>query len=195
MLRILPQLNTAKYDYYMLYKPYGYVSQFSPMEDKKTLSDLDYKFPKNVYPVGRLDEDSEGLLLLTNDAALNHRLLNPNNKMPKTYWAQVEGLITTQAIECLRQGVEIKAKDRLYTTLPAVAKTIAEPERLPVRHPPIRYRANIPTSWVEIIISEGKNRQVRKMTAKVGFPTLRLIRYAIGDFTLPSLTPGKVWKL
>ncbi|AOY87407.1 pseudouridine synthase [Marinobacter salinus] len=139
-----------------------------------------------VYPAGRLDYDSEGLLLLTNEGALQHRIASPALKMPKTYWVQVEGRITDEALARLRRGVELK--DGI--TAPASAERIVEPE-IWERSPPVRYRESVPTSWLELTITEGRNRQVRRMTAAVGFPTLRLIRYRIGDWTLEGLKPGQ----
>jgi 23S rRNA pseudouridine2457 synthase len=167
-----------------LNKPYGVLSQFTPDHPgQRTLSEL--RLPKNVYPLGRLDRDSEGLLLLSDEPGLNTKLLDPKNAHPRTYWAQVEGEVTDEALQKLRRGVVIEGK----TTLPAEAKHI-HPD-LPPRDPPIRFRKNIPTSWIELTLHEGRNRQVRKMTATVGFPTLRLLRVAIGQFHLPpDLAPG-----
>jgi len=167
------------------------LSQFSKEGDKPTLADLNFKFPKDVYPVGRLDHDSEGMLLLTNDKKLNHYLLNPKNKHWRTYWVQVDGAITTEAIEQLKKGVVINLKGNKHNTLPAKARIIEEPE-LPERIPAIRYRKEIPTSWIEISLIEGKNRQVRRMTAAVGFPTLRLVRAKIETLEIGSLQPGCV---
>ena len=172
-----------------LNKPYGVLSQFTPDHPgQRTLSE--FKFPKNVYPLGRLDRDSEGLLLLSDEPGLNTKLLDPKNAHPRTYWAQVEGEVTEDALQQLRKGVVIEGKK----TLTAEAKQISP--YLPPRDPPIRFRQNIPTSWIELTLREGRNRQVRKMTAAVGFPTLRLLRVAIGQFHLPSdLTPGHWRKL
>lgn len=181
------------YRYFICYKPYGVLSQFTtPVEGKLGLGSL-YDFPKDVYPVGRLDEDSEGLLLLTNDGRANQRLLGQG--IEKTYWVQVEGQITDADLEPLRKGVSIKVNKKPYHTLPARAKVLATAPSLPERNPPIRYRALIPTSWVEIILREGKNRQVRKMTAAIGFPTLRLVRVRFGEFVLNSMHPGEVAEL
>ncbi|MFW2374188.1 MAG: pseudouridine synthase, partial [Gammaproteobacteria bacterium] len=141
---------------------------------------------KNIYPAGRLDHDSEGLLLLTDDGSLQHKIAHPKNKMNKTYWAQVDGKINEDAIEQLSNGINLK--DDL--TKPAQCKRIAEPEHLWPRDPPIRVRKNIPTSWIELTIQEGRNRQIRRMTAAAGFPTLRLIRYSIGHWNLDKLQPG-----
>ncbi|MFM8720923.1 MAG: pseudouridine synthase, partial [Chthoniobacterales bacterium] len=162
-------------------------SQFTPDHPgQRTLAE--FRLPPNVYPLGRLDHDSEGLLLLSDEPGLNTKLLDPKNAHPRTYWAQVEGEVTEDALQKLRNGVVIEGK----ITLPAKAKRIG-PD-LPPRNPPIRFRQNIPTSWIELTLREGRNRQVRKMTASVGHPTLRLIRISIGQFQLPpDLTPGQ-WR-
>jgi 23S rRNA pseudouridine2457 synthase len=170
------------------------LSQFKNDGDKRTLVEL-YHFPKDVYPIGRLDYDSEGLLILSNDKRLVNRLLNPRYRHKRSYWVQVEGNINVTAVEDLKRGVEIKIDGMPYFTKRAEVKKIDEPLHLPQRFPPIRYRASKPTSWIEITLTEGKNRQVRKMTAQVGFPTLRLIRFKIEDLTLPELTPGGVWEI
>ncbi|WP_338869545.1 pseudouridine synthase [Spirosoma sp. SC4-14] len=177
--------------YFLIYKPYLMLSQFSREGDKPTLADLDYDFPKDIYPVGRLDADSEGLLLLTNDKQLNHRLLNPKFRHNRTYYVQVDGALTPEACRQLSEGVTISVDGKPYDTLPATAIAIPEPT-LPERNPPIRYRANIPTSWLSISLHEGKNRQVRRMTAAVGFPTLRLVRWAIEDLTAQDMTSGEI---
>ena len=142
--------------------------------------------------MGRLDYDSEGLLLLTNDRSLNHRLLDPGFQHHRTYWVQVEGSITDKAIQQLKAGVAIRVDGNLYTTLPAQAQKIPEPDSLPERNPPIRFRKNVPTTWISLSLTEGKNRQVRKMTAAVGFPTLRLVRFSIEKIELDNLLPGQV---
>lgn len=177
--------------YYLIYKPYLMMSQFSREGDKPTLADLPFAFGKDVYPVGRLDADSEGLLLLTSDKRLNHRLLDPKFKHQRTYYAQVEGEVTDDALQQLSAGVTISVDGKAYHTLPARAVRIGEPD-LPERNPPIRYRANIPTSWIALTLHEGKNRQVRRMTAAVGFPTLRLVRWAIEGVTAAGMRPGDV---
>ena len=164
-------------------KPYGILSQFTAEGRFEGLSG--FGFPSGVYAAGRLDADSEGLLILTDDGALQHRIAHPAAKLPKTYWAQVEGVPDESALTALRRGVDLKD----FVTLPAEASVIAEPALWP-RTPPIRTRRNLPTSWLEIIIREGKNRQVRRMTASVGYPTLRLVRVAIGDWSLGALQPG-----
>ena len=168
----------------LFYKPFNVLSQFTDKEERDTLSS--YIDIKKVYPAGRLDADSEGLLLLTNDGELQHQISHPHHKMEKTYWVQVDGEITDIALKQLCKGVELK--DGL--TKPAKAKRISDPS-IEARIPPIRYRANIPTSWIEIKIKEGKNRQVRRMTAATGFPTLRLVRASIGKWSLGSLKPGE----
>ncbi|MBI9033350.1 MAG: pseudouridine synthase [Bacteroidales bacterium] len=177
--------------YYIIFKPFGMMSQFSPEGEKSTLADLNFEFPKDVYPVGRLDHDSEGLLLLTNDKKLNHRLLDPEYKHWRTYWVQVEGDVTPEAIKALKEGVDINLKGKIHHTLPARVKKIEAPG-LPERVPPIRERKSIPTSWIEISLCEGKNRQVRRMTAKVAFPTLRLLRSRIESLTIQDMMPGDV---
>jgi 23S rRNA pseudouridine2457 synthase len=172
--------------YFLLNKPYGVLTQFTDSENRPTLSSL-YNFPKNVYPVGRLDMDSEGLLLLTNDKQLTDYLLNPKNKHEREYFVQVEGIPTEEALRQLSLGVVIEGKK----TLPAKAKLISDPN-FPPRIPPIRERKTIPTSWISLTLIEGRNRQVRKMTAAVGFPTLRLVRVRIKNLILDDLKVGKV---
>lgn len=169
----------------LLNKPYGVLCQFTDSEDRPTLAD--YVKEKNVYAAGRLDRDSEGLVILTDDGKLQHKITDPKYKLEKTYLVQVEGEITEQSLKKLRAGV--KLKDGI--TKPAKAKKINAPENLWPRDPPVRQRKNIPTSWIELKISEGRNRQVRRMTAMVNFPTLRLIRVAVGDWNLGSLLPGE----
>ena len=167
-------------------KPYGVLCQFRRTDDKPTLADF-FDDP-TIHPCGRLDHDSEGLLLLTDDGKLNSRITEPRYKLAKTYWAQVDHVITDEALTALRRGVSLN--DGM--TAPAKARQLAEPELWP-RTPPIRYRASIPTSWVELVISEGRNRQVRRMTAAVGFPTLRLVRMQIGEWRIDGLMPGE-WR-
>lgn len=168
-------------------KPFGVVCQFSPAGARLTLADF---VPEpDVYPVGRLDADSEGLVLLTADGALQHAIAEPRMKLPKIYCVQVEGLVHGEAIERLQTGVRLSD----FTTAPAGARLIDEPPWLWPRVPPIRVRRAIPTHWIELTLIEGKNRQVRRMTAAVGLPTLRLVRYAIGTWTLAGLEPG-TWR-
>ncbi len=175
------------FKYFVVNKPHGVLSQFTDPDGRKTLAGL-FAFPDDVYPVGRLDYDSEGLLLLTNDKALTEKLLHPKQKLEKEYFVQVEGIPTEQAIMQLRTGVEIEKKK----TLPATVKIIKDPPPFEERIPPIRFRKTILTTWLSIIIIEGRNRQVRKMTAKVGFPTLRLVRVRIGKIKLANLHVGEV---
>ena len=165
-------------------KPFGVVCQFSRDGLHPTLTD--YISLPDFYPAGRLDTDSEGLLLLTDDGKLQHRITDPKHKLAKTYWVQVEGLPDETALDSLRRGVELSD----FTTLPAEVKQIAEPDYLWPRNPPIRERKSVPVSWLELIIREGKNRQIRRMTAVVGLPTLRLIRYRIGEWSLDGLSSG-----
>jgi 23S rRNA pseudouridine2457 synthase len=168
-------------------KPFGVACKFSPEPDRKTLAD--YIDIRSVYPAGRLDTDSEGLLLLTDDGVLQARITEPKHEMEKVYWVQVEGSPSPTALDQLRKGVRLGD----FTTQPASAHLIEEPQKLWPRDPPIRYRARIPTAWIELTIHEGKNRQVRRMTAKVGFPTLRLIRAAIGKISVDGLALG-TWR-
>ena len=179
----------SRYKYFLLNKPYGVLSQFTDKDNRLTLS-LIYNFPKSVYPVGRLDMDSEGILLLTNDKSLTDYLLNPKKKHEREYYVQVEGTPTKEAIQKLRQGIELK--DGL--TLPAKVKLIDNPQ-FPERVPPIRERKNIPVSWISITLTEGKNRQVRRMTAATGYPTLRLIRVRIKNLLLGELKSGELREL
>lgn len=182
--------------YYIIYKPFGMLSQFSrEHESHVTLADLDMTFDKDIYPVGRLDKDSEGLLILTNDKILTDALLNPKNKHWRTYWVQVDNIPNEQAIQQLNEGVDIKLKKKVYRTQAAKVKRLPSSPNLPERNPPIRYRKEIPTAWLEISLIEGKNRQVRRMTASVGFPTLRLVRHRIVDLTMDGMLPGEIKSL
>jgi len=176
--------------YYIFYKPFQVLTQFSPEGDKKTLSDFLSRLSKDIYPAGRLDFDSEGLLVLTNDKALTHRLLEPKYAHRRTYYVQVEGVPDAKAIQQLRQGVMINVNGKMHQTLPATARILSEDPQLPERNPPIRFRKNIPATWIALTITEGKNRQVRKMTAAVGYPTLRLVRYSIGKISIDGMQPG-----
>lgn len=168
----------------LLNKPYGVLTQFTSGEGRPTLRDF-IPVP-GVYAAGRLDADSEGLVVLTDDGALQGRISHPRHKLPKTYWAQVEGQPDAVALSNLRRGVDLGD----FVTRPCQAALIDEPAGLWPREPPIRYRAAIPTAWLELTISEGKNRQVRRMTARVGHPTLRLIRWSVGPWSLEGLPPG-----
>lgn len=169
------------------HKPYGVLSQFTKQEpQQQTLAE--FGFPKNVYPIGRLDWDSEGLLLLSDEKKWNDFLLNPRHAHERTYHVQVEGIATEEAAAKLRKGVLIQSRK----TRPCQAKLLADPG-YPARNPPIRFRLSVPTSWMELKLTEGKNRQVRRMTAAVGFPTLRLIRVAIGTYQLGDLATGN-WR-
>ncbi|MDX9707054.1 MAG: pseudouridine synthase [Azospira sp.] len=171
----------------LLNKPYGYLSQFTPEGRWRGLKDL-LPVP-GVYVAGRLDADSEGLLVLTDDGALQARIADPRHKLPKTYRVQVEGEPDEAALERLRRGVRYAD----FTTQPCAVRRITEPENLWPRDPPVRFRKAVPTAWLEIVLREGKNRQLRRMTAHVGFPTLRLIRYAVGAVNLDGLAPGE-WR-
>ncbi len=174
--------------YLLFHKPYNVLSQFSDDGSAKVTLKQFIDVPA-VYPVGRLDYDSEGLMLLTDDGPLQHRLSHPQFGHPRTYWAQVEGIPTESDLAPIRQG-GVKIQD--YRTRPATIAPIPDPD-FPPRDPPIRYRQAIPTSWLQLTLTEGRNRQVRRMTAAIGFPTLRLIRVAIGDLTLGDRPPGQ-WR-
>ncbi|MEM6769392.1 MAG: pseudouridine synthase, partial [Bacteroidota bacterium] len=175
--------------YFLINKPYGYLSQFTrEAPNHKVLGDL-HPFPKQVYPVGRLDRDSEGLLILTDDKQLNAALLSPARQHPRTYWVQVEGTPTPEALNQLRTGVTIRIKKKEHHCAPVVVREIPTTETTPIppRIPPVRYRATVPDTWLELQLTEGKNRQVRRMCAAVGLPVLRLIRVAIEDVRLQEL--------
>jgi 23S rRNA pseudouridine2457 synthase len=178
-------MNSSQFKYIAFNKPYGVLSQFTGEADDRTLSDFD--LPIEVYAAGRLDKDSEGLLILTIDGVFNQKLTNPRSEKEKTYWIQVEGIPSKESLTQLQEGVSIQKKK----TLPAKAKVIAP--NVQERTPPIRERKNIPTAWVELKIKEGRNRQVRRMSAAVGHPTLRLIRVQVGNLKLNDLLEGQ-WK-
>jgi len=180
--------------YFIIYKPYQVLSQFSPSEGKKTLADF-FDVPKDVYPVGRLDYDSEGLLLLTNDRLLNNRLLNPEFEHEREYWVQVDGAVDVHAIQQLQKGVAINIDGKKYHTKPCITSLFEKDPAVPERNPPIRFRKEILAPWIRMILTEGKNRQVRKMTAQVGFPTLRLIRYRMERLTIDNMQPGDMISL
>lgn len=169
----------------LLNKPFRVLSQFRDPDGRATLGD--FVDVPDVYPAGRLDYDSEGLILLTDDGKLQARISEPKARTRKTYWAQVEGVPTEEQLEQLVRGVELKDGKAKAVS----ARQIDEPSDLWDRDPPIRYRANIPDSWIEVVLIEGRNRQVRRMTAAVGLPTLRLVRYSIGDWTVEGLIPGQ----
>lgn len=165
-------------------KPYGVICQFSPSGDKPTLKN--YINVPGVYPAGRLDTDSEGLLILTDDGVLQARIADPRHKLMKTYWAEVEGVPTIADLKSLHAGIDLGD----FVAKPAQARLMPPPSALWPRHPPVRFRKEIPTHWLEIGITEGKNRQVRRMTARIGYPTLRLIRVGIGNWRLNSIPSG-----
>ena len=173
--------------YIIFHKPYGVLSQFTPEDGARTLAE--FNLPKDVYAAGRLDKDSEGLLLLTDDGPLIERLLNPRNDKQKTYWVLVERVPSEESLNKMRMGLKIED----YTTKPAEVKLLDPQPEVPPRDPPVRFRKTVQDVWIEIKISEGKNRQVRKMTAAIGHPTLRLIRMGIGKLTLGNLALGE-WK-
>ncbi|MDQ3046537.1 MAG: pseudouridine synthase [Bacteroidota bacterium] len=181
-------------NYYIIYKPYKMISQFtSSHKKKKCLGELGFPFPKDVYPVGRLDENSEGLLILTNDKSLNFKLLNPEFEHKRIYLVQLQGLITDEALKQLEAGVTIALDAGPYLTRPCKVKQVKKPENLPPRGHPISDR--LPTSWIELTLTEGKFHQVRKMTAGVGFPCIRLIRIAIEDIRIEQMQPGEIREL
>lgn len=182
--------------YFVIHKPFQVLSQFRyagainhEKQTRTTLKDF-FQVPEGVYPVGRLDFDSEGLLILTNDTQLNHRLLNPSFAHEREYWVQVEGIMNDAAIRQLESGVIINIDGKSYRSKNCLVERFDTGPDVSERNPPVRFRRLIPTSWIKLIVTEGKNRQIRKMTAKVGFPTLRLIRHRIEGLTLDGLKPG-----
>lgn len=179
------------FNYYVIYKPFQVLTRFGKEDGKDSLADY-FKVPRDVYPVGRLDYDSEGLLILTNDKSLTNRLLDPKFAHEREYWVQVDGAIHEEAVRQLRQGVEIAVDGKKYKTRRCKAEIFNTDPVVPERNPPIRFRKNIPAPWISLTLQEGKNRQVRKMTAAAGFPTLRLIRYRIAGITIDGLQPGEM---
>jgi 23S rRNA pseudouridine2457 synthase len=181
--------NNNIFKYYAIYKPFQMLCQFSPEGDKKTLANFNFNFEKDIYPVGRLDFDSEGLLLLTNDKNINHQLLNPTKKHNREYWVQIEGVPNEIFFRKIENGITITIDGKLHKTLPAKCRLLSESEieKIPLRNPPIRFRKNVSDTWIALTLVEGKNRQVRKMTAACGFPTLRLMRYSIENLNLTML--------
>jgi 23S rRNA pseudouridine2457 synthase len=177
--------------YYIVYKPFQVLTRFGREGDKQVLADY-FDVPRDVYPVGRLDYDSEGLLILTNDKALNHRLLDPKFDHEREYWVQLDGAVTPEAMLQLQKGVKINIDGKDYHTRPARATMFDAEPTVPERNPPIRFRKSIPAPWIKLILNEGKNRQVRKMTAATGFPTLRLIRYRIERLNVEGMQPGDI---
>ena len=185
---------------YVMYKPYQMLSQFTKeLPSHSTLADINFEFAKNVYPVGRLDADSEGLLILSDESALNTALLHPSQKQPKTYWVQVEGEPNQNDISPLQKGISIRINKKEFTSAPAKLSILPNTveSTLPVRNPPIRFRKNVQETWVEIVLTEGKNRQVRKLFAAIGFPVLRLVRVGIGNLKygekpIGLVQPGQV---
>ncbi|MCX8055657.1 MAG: pseudouridine synthase [Ignavibacteria bacterium] len=185
--------SVAEHKYFIFYKPYQVLTQFTSSDGRASLSL--FNFPKGCYPVGRLDYNSEGLLIITNDKSLNRKLLNPKFRHRRTYYVQVEGIPSGTDLEQLSKGVEINIDGKLYRTLPAVVEVIEREPNLPERIPPIRFRKNIPTTWLSITLMEGKNRQVRKMTAKIGYPTLRLVRYSIEKLNIDGFGSGEIRRM
>jgi 23S rRNA pseudouridine2457 synthase len=180
--------------YFIVYKPYEVLTRFGKEGDKAVLSDF-FDVPRDVYPVGRLDYDSEGLLILTNDKSLNHRLLDPRHAHEREYWVQVDGAVTDAAIRQLKTGVNIRVDGKDYRVKALDTEIFPHDPVVPDRHPPIRFRKLIPAPWIRIVLKEGKNRQVRRMTAAVGFPTLRLIRYRIEGLDVSGMQPGDMAEL
>jgi 23S rRNA pseudouridine2457 synthase len=179
------------FNYYVIYKPFQVLTRFGKEDGKDSLSDY-FKVPTDVYPIGRLDYDSEGLLILSNDKSLTNKLLDPKYAHEREYWVQVDGAIDDPAIRQLRQGVSIAVDGKKYQTRRCQAEIFDAEPAVPERNPPIRFRKSIPAPWIKLVLQEGKNRQVRKMTAAAGFPTLRLIRYRIAGVTIDGILPGEM---
>lgn len=192
--RPLTKASILSLHYFIVYKPYEVLTRFGKEGDKAVLSDF-FNVPKDVYPVGRLDYDSEGLLILTNDKSLNHRLLHPAHAHEREYWVQVDGAVTDAAIQQLKEGVTIRVDGKDYKVKAVDAGIFTSDPVVPDRHPPIRFRKLIPAPWIRLVLKEGKNRQVRRMTAAVGFPTLRLIRYRIEGLDVSGMQPGDIAEL
>lgn len=178
--------------YFLFYKPFQVLTQFSAEGEKKTLAHYFKNIPKDIYPVGRLDYDSEGLLLLTNDKKLTSKLLEPKYQHRRNYWVQTEGVADDTACQKLCAGVHINVNGKIHQAMAAACHILMPEPILPERNPPIRFRKNSPTTWLSISLTEGKNRQVRKMTAAVGLPTLRLVRYSIGAVSIQQMQPGDI---
>lgn len=181
--------SSRRHRYLLFHKPYGVLSQFTDSSENPRPTLKNFITVPGVYAVGRLDFDSEGLVLLSSDGAFQHRMADPRYGHSRTYWAQVEGTPTDAALEPLRKGVVIQG----IQTRPAAARVLSQEPPLPPRHPPIRFRKSVPASWIELVLTEGRYRQVRKMTAAAGFPTLRLVRVAIEGLRLEGLAPGE-WR-
>lgn len=192
--RPLTKASILSLRYFIVYKPYKVLTRFGKEGDKAVLSDF-FDVPRDVYPVGRLDYDSEGLLILTNDKSLNHRLLDPKHAHEREYWVQVDGAVTDAAISQLKTGVNIRVDEKDYRVKALDAEIFPHDPVVPDRHPPIRFRKLIPAPWIRLVLKEGKNRQVRRMTAAVGFPTLRLIRYRIEGLDVSGMQPGDMAEL
>jgi 23S rRNA pseudouridine2457 synthase len=182
-----------QYSYYLVYKPYGMLSQFTPEGNKPALSSL-LKFPLDCYPVGQLETESEGLLLLTNDKKVSQKFLNPTVEFKRTYLVQVDGDITEEALQKLRDGVDVKVEGKIFNSKNAVVEKIETPV-LPPRNPPVRFRKTVPTSWISITLTEQKNKQVRSMLSAVGFPALRIVRQKMGNLELREMLSGDVIEL
>ena len=181
-------------DHFIVYKPFRVLSQFTASDNKKCLADY-FDVPKDAYPIGRLDYDSEGLLIVSNDKKLNNLLLDPHRSHTREYWVQVEGTATAKQLQQLQKGVSISLDGKKYKTKKCIATLFDTEPRVPERVPPIRFRKTVADSWIKMILTEGKNRQVRRMTAAVGLPTLRLIRYRIERVTIDGLAPGEMQQI